>query len=451
MTNGKWLYILFFLVSLALNLHAENVHSKKLIASENGRFLMYDDGVPFFYLGDTAWELFHRLNEEEVELYFEDRKQKGFTVIQAVILPELDGLNTPNKNGDKPLIDNDPLKPNEAYFAWIDKVLRIAAEKGLFIGLLPTWGDKVDKQWGVGPVIFNKENITVYGKFLGERYKDYPNIIWINGGDRKGGDDNFSVWNALGEAIKSTDKNHLMTYHPSGEVSSSAWFHHCAWLDFNSCQTGHAQTNYAIYRRLLIPDYEMYPAKPCMDMEPRYEDIPIRFKSENGRFDAADIRQTLYWSLFSGACGYTYGCNDIWQFYTPDVEPMVEARNDWKTALHFPGSSQLIHARDLLLDYDYFSRVPDQSIILQEQSNDVDFAVSTRGIDYAFVYLPNGNEITVSLENIPGAKRLLLKWMNPRTGEMHIIKETKTLGAITLKPESSGRGNDWVLIMGKIE
>jgi hypothetical protein len=116
----------------------------RLVISENHRYLMFEDGTSFFYLGDTGWEFFQRLTFKEAETYLENRRQKGFTVIQAVILAELDGLNTPNHNGDKPLIDNDPLRPNEAYFAFVDSLIRLAESKGIFIGLLPTWGDKVD-------------------------------------------------------------------------------------------------------------------------------------------------------------------------------------------------------------------------------------------------------------------------------------------------------------------
>lgn len=61
-------------------------------------------------------------------------------------------------------------------------------------------------------------------------------------------------WNALATGIKSVDKNHLMTYHPHGEHSSSFWFHNASWLDFNMCQSGHAQQDFAIYQRLLLPD-----------------------------------------------------------------------------------------------------------------------------------------------------------------------------------------------------
>src|SRR3712207_7016146 len=83
--------------------------------STNRRFLVHDDGTPFFYLGDTAWELFHRLTLAEAEIYLRDRAAKGFTVIQAVVLAELEGLHTPNMGGDLPLIGDEPTQPNEPY------------------------------------------------------------------------------------------------------------------------------------------------------------------------------------------------------------------------------------------------------------------------------------------------------------------------------------------------
>ena len=280
---------------------SSNLDHGKLKVSENRRFLVFEDGTPFFYLGDTGWELFHRLNKDETEKYLENRRAKGFTVIQAVALAELDGLNTPNAEGNRPLTDNDPAKPNEAYFEHVDWVIRKAEEKGIFIGLLPTWGDKVDPaSWGKGPKIFNKDNAFIYGQWIGSRYRNFPNIIWINGGDRDGGGSNTPVWEALAAGIKSVDKNHLMTFHPWGERSSSEWFHNSSWLDFNMCQTGHGQRSYAIYKRIVERDYNLTPVKPCFDGEPRYEDHPVGWNPEVlGWFNDADVRQALYWNLFS--------------------------------------------------------------------------------------------------------------------------------------------------------
>jgi hypothetical protein len=72
------------------------VYSQHLRVSPDGHRLLNEDSSAFFYLGDTAWELFHRCTKDETEMYLKDRKAKGFNVIQAVVLAELDGLNTPN-------------------------------------------------------------------------------------------------------------------------------------------------------------------------------------------------------------------------------------------------------------------------------------------------------------------------------------------------------------------
>ena len=419
----------------------------KLKVSENKRFLVHEDGTPFFYLGDTGWELFHRLDKKDTEKYLENRRAKGFTVIQAVVLAELDGLNTPNAEGNKPLIDNDPLKPNEAYFAHVDWVIRKAAEKGIFIGLLPTWGDKVDKKWGQGPVIFNKDNAFRYGQWIGSRYRDFPNIIWINGGDRDGGGDNKPVWEAIGNGIKSVDKNHLMTFHPWGERSSSDWFQNSDWLDFNMCQTGHGQRSYAIYKRIIVRDYDLKPIKPCFDGEPRYEDHPVGWNPNVlGWFNDEDIRQALYWNLFSGAFGHTYGCHPVWQMKTPEREAVGLVRNNWYDVLDLPGAFDLIHARNLLESRPFISRIPDQSLIVRAYYPETDYIVATRGDGYAFVYFPTGWAADIILDKI-GAEVINASWYDPRSGELIHIETISGKGTRKFTPPSGGRGNDWVLIL----
>ncbi|MBZ0256367.1 DUF4038 domain-containing protein, partial [bacterium] len=137
---------------------------KRLRVADNHRYLEYENGDPFLYIGDTAWELFHRLNREEAELYLKNRAEKGFTVIQTVAYPQLGNLKEPNAYGHLPLIDRDPAKPNEDYFKHVDFVVNKAAELGLVIGFLPTWGS----YWkDGGDRIFSPENAKAYGLFLG--------------------------------------------------------------------------------------------------------------------------------------------------------------------------------------------------------------------------------------------------------------------------------------------
>lgn len=424
-----------------------NFSHGRLRVSDNKHFLVFDDGTPFFYLGDTGWELFHRLSIGDAEKYLENRRSKGFTVIQAVVLAEFDGLNTPDINGDKPLINNDLNTPNEAYFRYVDLIIKKAQEKGLFIGLLPTWGDKVDKKWGIGPVIFNKENASSYGKWIGNRYKDFQNIIWIMGGDREGGGENKPVWEAMAEGIKSVDKNHLMTFHPGGERSSSEWFQDSKWLDFNMCQTGHGQRSYSIYKRIIVRDYDLKPAKPCFDGEPRYEDHPVNWTPDVlGWFNDADIRQSLYWNLFSGSFGHTYGCHPVWQFLVPGREPIGLARHNWYDVVDLPGASQLIHARRLIESRPFLSRIPDQSLIVPAYYPETDFVVATRGDGYAFVYFPSGWSAEINIFKI-GAKSINAYWFDPRTGESKSLGNFPGEGTQKFTPPSGGRGNDWILVL----
>ena len=419
----------------------------RLKVSANHRYLEFENGKPFFYLGDTAWELFHRLNKTDTEKYLENRREKGFTVIQAVALAELDGLNTPNMEGEKPLFNNDPTKPNEKYFAHVDWVIKKADEKGLFIGLLPTWGDKIDKKWGVGPVIFNKENAFSYGKWIGNRYKDFPNIIWINGGDRSGGGSNFEIWNALANGIKSVDKTHLMTFHPSGGSSSSKWFQNEDWLDFNMMQTGHGERSYAAYIKLMIPDYKLTPVKPTFDGEPRYEDHPVNWQPDIlGWFDDADVRQAAYWNLFSGGFGHTYGCNEIWQMHTPDRSPMGFARHTWYDDLDLPGASDMIHVRRLMESRPMTERIPFQELVANGYMPETDYIVATKGKNYAFVYIPTGWGASINLEKL-GWEQSVVWWYNPRTGEASKLKEITNKGIQEFRPETGGRGNDWILVL----
>ena len=294
-----------------------------LKVSDNGRFLVHDDGTPFFYLGDTAWELLHRCTLDETERYLRDRAAKGFTVIQTVVLAELDGLHTPNMRGDLPLIDDDPTQPNEAYFAYVDEIVALAAAYGLHIGMLPTWGDKWNVKWGVGPEIFTPDNARTFGRFIGERYADQP-IIWMLGGDRPiETDEHRAIVRAMAEGVREGDGGrNLMTFHTWGQHRTSEYVHDEPWLDFHTCQSGHKR-NFENWR-FIEADYALTPVRPCMDAEPAYEDGADNIGNLAGGFiDDYEVRKALYWSLFAGAHGHTYGCWSVWQMWDVTRKPLA--------------------------------------------------------------------------------------------------------------------------------
>jgi len=420
-----------------------------LKVSDNRRFLVHDNGTPFFYLGDTAWELFHRCSLDEAEHYLRDRASKGFTVIQAVVLAEIDGLHTPNMRGDRPLFDDDPARPNDAYFAHVDAVVELAASLGLVIGMLPTWGDKWNQKWGVGPEIFTPENARAFGSFLGRRYATQP-IIWILGGDRPIETDNHrAIIRAMAEGVREGDDGgHLMMFHTWGPHASSEYVADEPWLDAHTCQSGHARN--AENWRFIEADYARAPSRPCMDAEPGYEDVPSGLHSlDQGYLDDWDARKALYWALFAGAHGHTYGCNPVWQMWRPGRRPLIGPRRPWHEALRLPGAGQMRHARALLLSRPYLDRIPDQSLIVSDVGAGTDHVRATRDTHgkYALIYLPSGKPVALDLTRLAG-EQLAGSWFDPRTGVAHAIGVLDKQDRVSFTPP--GGGPDWVLVVDDV-
>ena len=424
----------------------------QLKVSDNKRYLVTADNKVFFWLGDTAWELFHRLTREEADKYLQNRADKGFTVIQAVALAELNGLHDPNAYGEIPLDNDDPTKPREAYFQHVDYIINKAGELGLYIGLLPTWGDKIDKStWGVGPEIFNAGNARVYGKWIGNRYKDKKNIIWILGGDRVPDEKAKAIWRAMAagiaEGVGGQDKA-LMTFHPQPNAvedgGSSKYFHNDEWLDLNMFQTGHCREN-NVWDRIQVV-YNRAPTKPVLDGEPLYEDHPVCFNAKDlGTSSAYDIRKHAYLDVFAGACGHTYGCHDIWQMYAPNRTPVNGPHFPWYVALDLPGAGQMKYLRGLMESRPMLDRVPDQSLIKDAMGAN-DRIQATRGKDYIFVYSTQGKPVAVNMGKISG-KEVTAFWYNPKNGESKDHDRFQNTGQQTFSPPTTGYGNDWVLVI----
>jgi hypothetical protein len=426
---------------------------KRLFMSSNRRFIVDEDGSPFFWLGDTAWELFHRLNREEAKLYLENRRQKGFNVIQAVVLAEIDGLHDPNPYGHIPLMDDDPTKPDERYFQHVDYVINVANEKGLYVGLLPTWGDKVNRGlWGTGPVVFTPENAYTYGHYLGQRYRNHKNILWILGGDRpaSNGDNDYApVWNAMARGIQAAmPLKAFMTYHPRGGHSSSAYFHYSEWLDMNMWQSGHVDED-APNWDMITEDYHRIPPKPVLDGEPCYEDHPInpftrKWQPEYGYFDDYHVRKQAYRAVFAGACGHTYGHHTIWQMYDTHREPLNFPVGTWKEALDRPGASQVIHLKNLMLSRPYLTRIPEQSLVLSETGAGATHLRATRSSDgsYAMIYIPCSETVEVDTTRLAG-EQITGWWYDPRTGEAQQIGQFQR-GSSSFTPPGE---LDYVLVL----
>jgi hypothetical protein len=430
--------------------------------SENRRFFAENNGNPFFWLGDTGWLIFGKLTREEAEAYLDDRKEKGFNVIQAMLIHH---VYTSNAYGDSALVAGDVSRPKVTegiapedslqydYWDHVDFIIGKAEDKGLHMALVPVWGSNVRSG------LVNRQQAAAYATWLGNRYREQSNIIWLNGGDVPGSD-STEVWQAIGTNLRQADPYHLITFHPRGRLQSSDWFHNEHWLDFNMFQSGHrrydqddSEKNYGEDSwRYVKADYLLTPVKPTLDGEPSYEGIPHGLHDTLQPFwNDNDIRRYAYWSVFSGASGFTYGHSAVMQFHKPGTKSRAYGvKNFWTEAIDAPGARQMIYLKNLMLSRPYFERIPDQSLLGGEPGVKYDYQTATRGNNYAFIYTSNGKTITVNM-GIIGGKRVSVSWYNPRNGSQTSRGEYDNSGVREFDPPGEpGYGNDWVLILDSV-
>ena len=451
---------LLWFLALTVFLLSTVVGVEPLRIADDHRHFIDTNGKSVFWTGDTGWLLLKKLTREETESYLENRREKEMNVIQVMVLHNL--ADTRNAYGI-PAVDGTDISkvhttpgnlPGEgdAYDYWdhLEWVLDLANSKGLYLALVPVWGSNIE-QFGVTP-----EAALAYGRFMGERFKKYPNIVWINGGDIDGSD-YPDVWEALAQGILERDQNHIMTFHPRGRLQSSTWFHDRDWLDFNTFQSGHRRYNqdkspqqYGEDNwRYVVADWAKKPAKPTLDAEPSYEDIPQGLHDvDQPLWTDDDVRRSAYWSVFTGACGHTYGHNSIMQFCRrSEIPGAYGANTPWEDALDAPGAWQMRFLRRLMESRPLDGRVPAQEIIVENPGVRYHQQVATKGHGYAMIYTYMGDPIKVEMGFLDGAQ-IKASWFNPRNGGIRLIGTIENDGVQTFDPLGDIKeGNDWVLIL----
>ena len=173
MKTFKLIPFLLLLLTVAMPASAQKKTQKtyipwnngKLMVSEEGRYLKHENGTPFFWLGETGWLLPQRLNRDEAEYYLEQCKQRGYNVIQVQTLNNVPSINTYGQYSmtDGYNFKNINQKGVYGYWDHMDYIIRTAARKGLYIGMVCIWGSPVSR----GEMTV--EQAKAYGKFLAER------------------------------------------------------------------------------------------------------------------------------------------------------------------------------------------------------------------------------------------------------------------------------------------
>lgn len=435
---------------------------QKLKIHENGRYLSFADGTPFFYLADTAWDLFFRLSPEETEEYLRIRSEQGFNTVQAILLGGILDSSTPNIYGRRPLkqlkngfcrLDCPDLDGSDNYWEYVKTVIRCASKYGIYMALLPSWVNKYSEE-----MLFSEEKAYQYGAFLGDYFSDLLNIIWVIGGDYHPGHgtDHTPYIEAIAKGIRENDRgNHLIAYHPAGgHTSCDPHLKNRQLIDINGTQSSHAFGGYRSYE--LLRAMREFEQKPFMDVEARYENHGACWKYYNYKFDAADIRQTIYQNIMEGACGQTYGHASIFAFSNPPDDPgsygfYLEDMPEpgWKEALFAEAAGQMKHLKNLRLSRPYYELCAAPELVNTNDDILYGHISAARGTQYAFIYLPLGQSVTVHLSLLNG-KAILASWYDPRTGTEEPFSLLPSEDALFVPP-SQGKGHDWVLILDVID
>src|SRR5688572_6828340 len=217
----------------------------RLVVDATSRALTHQNGRPFFWMGDSCWEFFHRSTREEVDRYLADRAEKRFNVIQAVAIAEFGGLDVPNYYGHLPFEKSSVyprgdmgvprIRPgeNDDYWDHVNYIVDRAAHYGIYVCYVVTWATYITPARAA-----DEHNAHAFGSFIGRSLRDKPNVIYMLGCDRDAevdGVDYRPVWRRMAQGIKDNDPNHLMSFLTKYQ-DARYWFEGEPWLDFNMIQ-----------------------------------------------------------------------------------------------------------------------------------------------------------------------------------------------------------------------
>lgn len=445
---SKFFRLLFWLLPLgALNpvpSRAAGNYPFPLRVSDNHRHLEGADHQPFLVVGDTAWSLIAQLNDDDVRKYLDDRAQRGFTAIIVNLIEHKFATHAPADNrGVAPFVrPGDIAHPNPEYFDRAHRIIEMANSRGLCVFLCAAY-----LGWGGGDEGFYKEidkagpeALRAYGQFLGTRFKDLPNIVWMMGGDYSLKPDQRWTANELVAGLHEGGAKQLVTAH-GGQTTAAETFGEQPWLALN--------TTYRYQQDLYTPllaTYRHEPVRPFVLIETIYE----------GEHDStpAQIRREAWWAMLCGATGQFFGNNPIWHF---DGPTLFKFPGTWQTALDSTGSRDIARLGRFFKSRPWYDLVPDidGKMVTEGGGSGITHVTAAHTPDHrlAILYVPADDqpsrELTLDLSHFPGPATVT--WFNPAKDVEPVSVKGTLAPAADQKvqtPGANGAGaNDWVLVL----
>lgn len=298
------------------------------------------------FLCDTWWYgLTQRVNDKKFEELARLRSQQGFTTVQMVVgIPPEVGPENPNASSKVGPAWNLKGEFNQDYLKHSRERVEYLNSLGLSAILYGAWGQQIEwlgekkmKSWW-SEIVKNFDDLDVMycltgesdiwvgeeRKLLPDRSTGelktvrlmpflHPRIVYmgkrllniINQPLTEGKkDERRSKWSRVLTHVSSlTDKPifvHVLPNMTSEEAVTNPQL-----LDAITVQTGHSITTRKLLWQLPLEAPREYPDKPFVNLEPWYEGITGRFKTDDQLY--------AYWSsMMAGAYAYCYGAHGIW-------------------------------------------------------------------------------------------------------------------------------------------
>lgn len=406
-----------------------------LKVAPGGRGLVDQSGRPFLLVGDAAWSLIAQLSDQHADAYLADRRQRGFNAVLVNLIEHQFSAGAPRDFYHiLPFTGRPFATPNEAYFAHADHVIRTAARLGMLVLLAPNYLGWAcgDQGWCVETQAATLVEMHAWGRYVGNRYRGYDNILWVIGGDT----DPTRVrakMQAMVNGILQADDRHLLTAHNTRKQMAIEAWRGARWLTVNDIYTPGLEYSYAQQA------YDVTPPLPFFLIEARYE-------HDKGT-TAQALRAESYWTVLGGGFGHVFGNCPIWTFGAPGTHHFCATTN-WAVELGGQGSRDMGRFGALFASRHWSSLVPDTGHAVLTAGygkyGRSDYATAAWAADSSSIiaYLPTARPVTVSGSRLAGPT-LAAWWYDPGTGIATLIGDFPTAGTLTFTPPADG---DWVFV-----
>ena len=423
----------------------EWVANGPLQVSADRRHLEFANGIPFFWLADTAWNGPLKSYETDWDLYLADRRGKGFSVIQFVATQWLGAAA--DDEGRPAYTNPEKIRIEPAFFQRMDRRVDRINDFGLVAAPVLAWA----ATWNQSSVYLNPgasladDQLIVLIRYLISRYGAHQ-VAWILAGDGIYQGAEAERWRRIGRATLSGSRR-LTTIHPSARLWVNQEFESESWYSFNGYQSG--QFNDAESSQWINAGRPGEVRQPTINLEPCYEDHqPLN--AQDGRIDARDVRRACYWSLLaSPVAGVSYGAHGIWSWENfssvPFSHPNSGVARPWSEAMKLPGSASISHLQSIVCSIDWWrlNRCPEMLAAQPGIDDPLHFvaAACSPERDLALIYAPEGGQIQIRADSLAGGLEVFC--FDPANG---IRLWTQRLGN-GVCPMDCGNGADRLLLI----